>query len=112
MIACIIEFGVRPGAEQQRDYWVAELMKSVIDVEGFVSKETFVSRDQGGKLITLSYWQSPESLQNWVNHPTHVRAVAVGKRSVFSYFRIEVSDVSRTIDWKYEPADDRLPGPA
>ena len=110
MIACIIEFGVVPGRESQRDALVADLMKAVVGVDGFVSKETFACRDVPGKLITLSYWRDAASLQTWVRHPTHVRIVAIGKRDVFTYYNIEVSEVTRTIAWR-RPPDHPAPAP-
>lgn len=106
MIACIIEFGVVAGQETQRDTLVAALIKAVVEVEGFVSKETFACRDVPGKLITISYWRDAASLQMWVRHPTHIQIVAIGKREVFTYYNIEVSEVTRTIAWTrpYDPA--------
>jgi heme-degrading monooxygenase HmoA len=105
MLACIIEFGICEGREKQRDALVAALMKAVVDVDGFVSKETYACRDVPGKLITLSYWRDAESLQRWVRHPTHVHTVTIGKRDVFTYYNIEVSEVTRTINWQRPPDD-------
>ncbi len=102
MIACIIEFGIREGAEAERDRLVADLMASVVTIDGFISKETLVSRDKPGKLVTLSYWRDEEALRVWVRHPSHVRAVLTGKRGVFSYYSIQVSAVQRDINWAYK----------
>lgn len=103
MIACIIEFIIRPGAEGRRDQLVRELMEAVVTVDGFISKETFESRDKPGKLITLSYWRDADGLRAWMKHPAHARNVIVGKRSVFSYYRIQVASVTRDIDWTMPP---------
>lgn len=111
MIACIIEFAIRPGVEERRDQLVRELMEAVVTVDGFISKETFESRDKPGKLITLSYWRDADGLRAWMKHPAHARNVVVGKRSVFSYYRIQVASVTRDIDWTMPPtAADAAPG--
>lgn len=100
MLVCIIEFGVREGSEEQRASLLAGLMKVIVEMDGFISKETFSSRDNPGKLITLSYWRDEASLAAWVADRQHVKAVSIGKRSVFSHYNIEISEVSRTIKWE------------
>lgn len=104
VIACIIEFAIRQGAEERRDQLVRELMEAVVTIDGFVSKETFTSRDNPGKLITVSYWRDAEALKAWMRHPAHARNVVVGKRSVFSHFRIQVAPVTRDIEWNMPAA--------
>jgi heme-degrading monooxygenase HmoA len=99
MIVCLIEFGVREGQLQTRDELVAELMKAVVHIDGFVSKETFTSRDKPDKLVTLSYWRDNESLDRWMNETVHKRAIALGRRQVLSYFKTQILSVDRNVEW-------------
>jgi len=99
VIICSIEFRVRPGAEAVRDQLVADLMKAVVLVDGFISKETLVSRDRPGQFVTISVWRDEESLQRWMRDPAHMRTIGVGKRSVFLSYRIQLATVYKDLAW-------------
>ncbi len=101
-VACIIEFGVRPGMEARHQEILAALMPEAERFDGFVSKETFDSRNHPGKLITVSYWRDKDALAGWMRHPPHRAAIAEGKARVFSHYSIMVADVTRDVQWKAE----------
>ena len=72
MLMCVIEFGTLPGMDERNRALVAELMVEARKNDGFISKEAFTSRDNPGKVITISYWRDEEAL------PFIERAVAAG----------------------------------
>jgi len=59
-------------------------MAGVPPLNGFISKETFDSRNNPGKLITVSYWRDHVALDGWMRHPPHRAAIAEGKRRASS----------------------------
>ncbi len=100
MIVCIIEFGVRPGMEQKNIDMVRELLVEVATMDGFISKETFDSRNTPGKLLTVSYWRDEESLHAWMRNGVHLKAIPLGKREIYSYYNIRVAAVERENIWQ------------
>jgi heme-degrading monooxygenase HmoA len=45
--------------------------------------------------ITVSYWDSPESIRNWHEHAEHKLAQAEGRRTWYASFRLRVCRVER-----------------
>lgn len=104
MIACIIEFGVRPGREDAHQEALAPLLEAVTTIDGFISKETFDSRNTPGRIVTISYWRDREAMQAWMRNKAHVRSIGKGRRDIFSHYSIRIAEVERAYDWS---ADDR-----
>jgi heme-degrading monooxygenase HmoA len=99
MLACIIEFGVKPGVETEHRALLAALLEEVATVQGFVSKETFESRNTPGKVITISYWRDEAALRTWMRNAAHLRAIAVGNQRLFTHYTIQIADVRRESEW-------------
>jgi len=99
MIACIIEFGVKPGMEARHQELLLPLLDSVQEVDGFVSKETFDSRNNEGKIITVSYWRDREAMAAWMKDRDHIKAMTGGKREVFTHYTIQIAEVEREYSW-------------
>ncbi len=94
MIACIIEFGVRPGQEAEHQRLLALLLAKVSTIDGFISKEAFQSRSDPAKVITISMWRDADALARWNADPEHIEAMTAG-RTIFSHYRIQISEVQR-----------------
>lgn len=99
MIACIIEFSIRPGMETRHREALEPLLKEVESVPGFISKETFDSRQRPGRLLTISYWESREAMRAWMANPNHRKSILVGKQEVFSHYTIRIAPVERAYEW-------------
>ena len=54
MIVCVIEYAVEPGMEARNIEMVQMLLPVVAEIDGFISKETFDSRNNPGKILTIS----------------------------------------------------------
>ncbi|MBE1442576.1 antibiotic biosynthesis monooxygenase family protein [Paenibacillus sp. OAS669] len=61
---------------------------------GFLGIESSV-RDQGGLGITVSYWESLESIKNWKDHAMHKVAQEKGKAVWYQRFALRVCKVER-----------------
>ena len=95
MLVAIIEFRLRPGAEDLYADWAAKLHAGVHRIEGFISVERFESRTRPGTWLSLSYWRDAEALAAWRRDPDHVKGMAAGKRDVFADYRIVIAAVER-----------------
>ena len=99
MIACIIEFAVNAGRDEDRKRLLAELFVELEGVSGFLSKETFEDVERPGRRITISYWTDAEALRGWMRNAAHVRAIGLGKREIFSHYNIRIATIERETDW-------------
>jgi heme-degrading monooxygenase HmoA len=99
VIACIIEFGVRDGRDDDRKRLLTELFVELNSVPGFLSKETFDDVDCPGRRVTISYWTDSDALRGWMRNEAHVRAIDLGKREIFSHYNIKIATIDRETDW-------------
>jgi heme-degrading monooxygenase HmoA len=99
VIACIIEFGVKDGRDDDRKRLLTELFVELNNVPGFLSKETFDDVDRPGRRITISYWVDANALRGWMRNAAHVRAIDLGKREIFSHYNIKIASIERETDW-------------
>jgi heme-degrading monooxygenase HmoA len=103
VIACIIEFGTAPGMEDRRKTLVAEMIVEAKTIDGFISKETFSSFDNLGKVITLSYWKDRESLDRWMKNAEHRRVIPMGRKELFTHYTIQLAEVVSEKTWTKPP---------
>ena len=61
---------------------------------GFVSYKDFTSSD--GESVTVVEFETHEQLAAWRDHPEHREVQELGRRHVFSEYRIQVCDLVRT----------------
>ena len=100
MFVCVIEFGTRPGMEERTRALLAELLVEAAKVDGFVSKESFLSKDQPDKTISISYWRDDAALKTWMANAEHRRAIQIGNRELFSHYTIQIAQVVRGKTWE------------
>jgi heme-degrading monooxygenase HmoA len=100
MIACIIDYRVRQGREQQHLEALAPLLDKVRHLPGFISKTSFESPARDGGWFTVSYWENRAALAAWTADPDHRRAMELGKREIFAEFRILIAEVERDYAWR------------
>jgi heme-degrading monooxygenase HmoA len=68
------------------------LMKAVENQPGFLGIESIST---GARSLTVSYWDSLESIRRWRENPLHREAQALGRRRWYSAYRIQVCRVER-----------------
>ncbi len=100
MLMCVIEFATLPGMEERNRELVRELLVEAAKNPGFVSKESFTSRDNPGKVITISYWQDEASLRAWMRDPAHRRTIPIGRNELFSHYSIQIAEIQRGKNWR------------
>lgn len=100
MLMCVIEFGTVPGQQERNRALVTELIEEAKTIDGFISKETFLSRDNPGKVITISYWRDDEALKAWMRHERHRQVIPLGRNELFTHYKIEIAEVKRDKVWK------------
>jgi heme-degrading monooxygenase HmoA len=78
-------FEVEPIKKEMAKYLriAAELRRFLEDRDGFVSIERFQSLNNENKLLSLSFWESEESISNWRNLIEHREAQRKGKENLF-----------------------------
>lgn len=99
MIACIIEFSIRDGMEARHREVLEPLLKEIERLPGFISKETFESRLNHGRLLTISYWENRDAIKTWMSNPNHRKSMVAGKRDIFANYTIRIAPVERTYEW-------------
>ena len=99
MLICVIEFGTVPGMEERNRALVTELLVDAARIDGFLSKETFTSRDNPGKVVTLSYWRDADALRAWMRDPAHRAAIPLGRKELFTHYTIQLAEVVTDKVW-------------
>ncbi len=95
MIAVIFE--VLPHPDQKQVYLdtAADLRRHLEQVDGFISIERFESLTQPGKILSLSFWQDEQAVEQWRNLDVHRRAQSAGRQRIFADYRLRVAQVIR-----------------
>ncbi|MEP6900495.1 MAG: antibiotic biosynthesis monooxygenase [Actinomycetota bacterium] len=95
MITVIFE--AIPAAGKWDEYLdiAAELKPELSKIEGFISIERFQSLTNSKKVLSLSFWESEESVRQWRNLELHRAAQTKGRATVFDDYRLRVAIVER-----------------
>ncbi len=90
-------FEVKPKAEGREKYLeiAGELRKFLEDQEGFISIERFQSLLDEGKVLSLSFWESEQAIENWCNIHEHRMGQKAGREQLFHSYRIRIAKVMR-----------------
>jgi len=99
VIACIIEFAVKEGRDDDRKRLLTELFVELGKLPGFLSKGTFDDVDHPGRRITISYWSDAAALHGWMRNTAHIRAIGLGKREILSHYNIKIATIDRETNW-------------
>ena len=82
MIACIIEFGVKEGRDEDRKRLLAELFVELDELPdpGRRPSMMWIVRVGG---FESAYWTDADALRGWMVNAAHIRAIGLGKREIF-----------------------------
>lgn len=73
---------------------MADLMVEMASTQpGFLGVES--AREENGVGITVSYWDSIDSIQQWKAHHSHMRAQEKGKKDWYSSYKTRICKVER-----------------
>jgi len=60
---------------------------------GFLSIERFESLVNEGKILSLSFWERKEDIDNWKKNLDHINAQSQGRAKLFKDYRIRLAEV-------------------
>lgn len=95
MIAVIFEVLVTDGKSAEYLNIASELRPLLAGISGFISIERFQSLTDEDKILSLSFWEDEESIQEWRNLESHRMAQTKGINGVFENYRLRVAGVIR-----------------
>ena len=95
MIAVLFEADAVPEHQARYFQLAAELKPLLAEIDGFISIERFQSMTTAGKILSLSWWETEESVLAWKKNLPHQAAQSEGRNSSFSFYRIRVVQVLR-----------------
>lgn len=95
MIAVIFE--VIPNEGKKEEYLdIATSLRPELDhIEGFISIERFQSFTNPEKVLSLSFWENEESIQQWRNLEMHRHAQSKGRNEIFKDYHLRIASVVR-----------------
>lgn len=93
MFAVIFEVELEEGGQEQYLAIAAKLKEILVTMPGFVSIERFESLVNEGKLLSLSFWERKEDIDNWKKNLDHMNAQAAGRAKLFKDYRIRLAEV-------------------
>ncbi len=69
------------------------MMDLVREQPGFLGMESW--RDETGRGVTISWWESEEAIARWRQHPRHRQAMRRGREEWYESFRVQICRVER-----------------
>lgn len=108
MIAVIFEVWPKPEYRDKYLELAATMRKAVEEIEGFISVERFQSIVEEEKMLSLSFFESHDALDEWRNLATHRVAQKIGRSEFFIDYRLRIANIERDYgltDRAQAPAD-------
>ncbi len=95
--AVAVIFEVEPRDGRREDYLkVATRLRAALgEIDGFISVERFQSLTDLNKILSLSFFENEEAVQNWRRLATHRAAQQKGRAELFANYRLRVAGVMR-----------------
>jgi pimeloyl-ACP methyl ester carboxylesterase/heme-degrading monooxygenase HmoA len=90
-------FEVIPNATHKQEYLdIALSLKPELEkIKGFISIERFQSIYNPEKILSLSFWENEEAIQEWRNLEMHRNAQSKGREFVFKDYHLRIAQVIR-----------------
>lgn len=110
MIAMIFEFWFDPADRTAFEQYLdeaAKLRELLPTVDGFEGIERFQSVSEAGKFVAIGFFRDEDAVAAWRNTALHRRVQALGRRRLFTNYRLRMAEVIRDYG-----RDDRVEAPA
>ncbi|MEO8887203.1 MAG: antibiotic biosynthesis monooxygenase [Mucilaginibacter sp.] len=85
----VIFTSIRTGVNDDYDDMAGEMFRLAATQEGFLGVES--ARNKIG--ITVSYWQSPESIKNWKANTQHMLAQKYGREKWYAKYKVRICKI-------------------
>ena len=95
MIGVIFEVWPKPEYKDKYLEIAAELRASLEKIDGFISVERFQSISDENKMLSLSFFENHQALDEWRNIAEHRNAQTIGRTSYFADYRLRVVSIER-----------------
>ncbi|MBI1768113.1 MAG: alpha/beta fold hydrolase [Bacteroidetes bacterium] len=110
--AIAVIFEVIPSEGQKAEYLnIALNLKPELEkIKGFISIERFQSIYQPEKILSLSFWENEQAIQEWRNVEMHRNAQLKGREYIFKDYQLRIAQVVRDygmFDRKEAPVDSK-----
>ena len=93
MYVVIFEVKVKASGKDQYLEIASKLKEQLVKMDGFISIERFTSLVEEGKILSLSFWEDQNAIDNWKANIDHMSAQQKGRESLFEDYRIRVAEV-------------------
>ena len=101
MMVVIIEFELRAGAEAEFETALQQMQERVKQYDGFPGEAPCSSIENENTFVSLFYWRDRESIKAWRDDPQHVEIQHLGRKKIFSWYKIRVCELEREYEWEY-----------
>ncbi len=95
MYAVIFEVEIKEWAKDKYLDIATQLHEQLKNVEGFISIERFQSLANEDKLLSLSYWENEQAINNWHNNYDFRHLQEQGKAELFLDYTISITKIER-----------------
>ena len=99
MIAVMVEFALRDGAEAQFESALERMHDRVKNYEGFLGEEPCRSLVDEDRFVSIFYWRDRESIKAWRMDPEHVKVQELAREELLTYYKIRVCEIEREYGW-------------
>jgi heme-degrading monooxygenase HmoA len=95
MIAIIFEVTPHDGKTEEYLSIAASMRSLIAQVDGFISVERFQSLTNPEKLLSISFFENEDAVNEWRQLTEHRTAQAAGRDRIFKDYRLRVLSVIR-----------------
>ncbi len=100
MILVVVEFLLRPDAQEKFERALEEMQELVKQYDGYLGEEPCRAMSNEDKFVTLFRFSDLDAVEAWRNDEKHLLVQALGKREVFSWYQITVAQVERAYEFE------------
>ncbi|MFC9336010.1 antibiotic biosynthesis monooxygenase family protein [Arthrobacter sp. NPDC057009] len=83
--------------QEEYEATFARMLELVAEIPGFISIEGFSGAD--GSELAVAQFESAAAIEEWRDHPEHVRTQQRGRDEFFESYEIRISTMWKTYGW-------------
>jgi heme-degrading monooxygenase HmoA len=97
-VVCIFRSVRTDHSTSEYEEWSRRMDELVATMPGYIG-HTSVRDSATGRGVTVSYFRSMADLVAWKQVPEHLDAQALGRKSFYTEYEIEVAEIVRHYEW-------------
>ncbi len=89
-------------ADMQSEFEAAlkHMQEQVKKYDGFLGEVPCRSIENEKTFVTLFFWRDRESMKAWREDSEHVKIQRLGRKKIFSWYKIRVCELEREYEWE------------